>query len=305
MKKYLIKIALFFVIVAVVDFGYGRMGDYLRDHTRSGVSEKVHYISEQCDEDIIMMGSSRMQHHYVPQIFEDSLGMTCYNAGMDGNGILLSYGFLKMILERYTPQVIIYDVSGFDMYVDDNTKYLDFMKPYYFNEKESVAGIFDDVDAMERWKMRSSLYRYNSKLLQLIGDNICSSSTLEKGYDPIHRTMNYDPQVPSDENKRIVDGLKMKYLVKFIDLAREHDVKLVFAASPTYFGELKAADNAPMRQLDDKMDFGFIDHYYDSLICSSRDYWSDGTHMNDKGAREYTKVFVSRLKTIINKRNEK
>ena len=50
MKKFLIKIALFFVIVAVVDFGYGKIGDYLRDHTRSGVSEKVHYICEQCDE---------------------------------------------------------------------------------------------------------------------------------------------------------------------------------------------------------------------------------------------------------------
>lgn len=301
MKKYLLKIALFFAIVAVVDFCFGKVGDYLRDHTRSGVSEKVHYICEQCDEDIIMMGSSRMQHHYVPQIFEDSLGMNCYNAGMDGNGILLSYGFLKMILERYTPKIIIYDVSGFDMYVDDNTKYLDFMKPYYFNEHESVAGIFDDVDAMERWKMCSSLYRYNSKLLQFIGDNIHSTSTLEKGYDPIYRTMNYDPQIPKDENReREVDSLKMNYLIKFIDLAREHNVKLFFAASPTYFGELKAADNAPIKKLNEEMNLCFMDYYYDSLLCSSKEYWSDGTHMNDKGAQEYTKVFVSRLKTIIN-----
>ena len=71
MKKYLIKIALFFAIVAVVDLGYGKVGDYLRDHAKGGVAAKVHYICEECNDDIIMMGSSRMQHHYVPQIFEE------------------------------------------------------------------------------------------------------------------------------------------------------------------------------------------------------------------------------------------
>lgn len=300
MKKYLIKIVLFFAIVAVVDFGFGKVGDYLRDHTKGGVSEKVRYICEQCDEDIIMMGSSRMQHHYVPQVFEDSLGMTCYNAGMDGNGILLSYGFLKMVLERYTPKMIIYDISGFDMYTDDNTKYLDFMKPYYYSEHVSVADIFNDVDAMERWKMCCNLYRYNSKLLQLLGDNIRSSSALKKGYDPIHRTMNYDPQALTNSAKEHkVDCLKIEYLVKFIELAREHNVQLVFAASPTYFGKLKAVDIAPIKQLNDEMNLDFLDHYYDSLICSSKDYWSDGTHMNDKGAMLFSQTVACELNSLI------
>lgn len=300
MKKYLIKIALFFAIVAVVDLGYGKVGDYLRDHAKGGVAAKVHYICEECNDDIMMMGSSRMQHHYVPQIFEDSLGVTCYNAGMDGNGILLSYGFLEMMLERYHPKKIIYDVSGFDLYMDDNTKYLDFMKPYYWKEHESVAGIFDDVDAMERWKMCSNLYRYNSKLFQLVGDNIHPSTVLEKGYSPIHRTMNYEPQAPTMVGeKKKVDSLKMDYLVKFIDLAREHNVKLVFAVSPTYFGKLKTADNVPMRQLDDEMNLGFMDHYYDSLLCSSKEYWSDCTHMNDKGARVFSQKIVGDIGKLL------
>lgn len=300
MKKYLFKIALFIAIVAVVDFGFGKVGDYLRDHTRSGVSEKVHYICEQCDEDVIMMGSSRMQHHYVPQVFEDSLGITAYNAGMDGNGILLSYGFLKMILERYTPKMIIYDVSGFDMYVDDNTKYLDFMKPYYFSEHESIESIFDDVNTMERWKMCSNLYRYNSKLFQLLGENIHPSAVLEKGYSPIHRTMNYEPKTPTNvDKKHKVDSLKMDYLVKFIDLAREHNVKLVFAASPTYFGKSRTAYNAPIKQLTDQMELVFLDHFYDSLICSSKEFWSDGTHMNDEGAKIFSQTIAGELSNLV------
>ena len=56
MKKYLLKIALFFVIVAVVDFCYGTICDYLRDHAKGGIAAKVHYIIEDCHEDVIMMG---------------------------------------------------------------------------------------------------------------------------------------------------------------------------------------------------------------------------------------------------------
>ena len=299
MKKYLLKIALFFAIVIVVDLGYGKVGDYLRDHAKGGVAAKVHYICEECNDDIIMMGSSRMQHHYVPQIFEDSLGTTCYNAGMDGNGILLSYGFLEMMLERYHPKMIIYDVSGYDMYTDDNTKYLDFMKPYYWNEHESVAKIFTDVDRKERWKMLSSLYRYNSKLFQMIGDNMHPLSTLVKGYDPINRTMDYDPPIPTNEAKHEVDSLKIQYLRKFITKAEENDVELVFVASPTWHGLYKTADNIPMTLLSEELGVDFMNCYYDSIICSSHEYWSDGTHMNDVGAQLFSMEIASKLKKMV------
>lgn len=298
MKKFLVKVALFFVIVAALDMGYGIVGDYLRDHAKGGVAAKVHYICEECNDNLMMMGSSRMQHHYVPQVFEDSLGMACYNAGMDGNGILLSYGFLKMLLERYDPKMIVYDVSGFDMYGDDNTKYLDFMKPYYWSEHESVAGIFSDVDKMERWKNMSSFYRYNSKLFQMIGDNVHPLSNLDKGYAPLDRTMDYDPPVPSGETRQ-VDSLKIQYLRKFIALAQENDVNLVFVASPTWHGFSRVADNAPMTLLSEEMGVEFINCYYDSLLCSSHEFWSDATHMNDKGARAFSGELAGKLKCVL------
>ena len=297
MKKYLLKIALFFVIVAAVDLGYGKVGDYLRDHAKGGVAAKVHYICEECNDDVMMMGSSRMQHHYVPQIFEDTLGMTCYNAGMDGNGILLSYGFLEMMLERYHPKKIIYDVSGFDLYMDDNTKYLDFMKPYYWKEHESVAEIFKDVDGKEQWKMLSSLYRYNSKLFQMIGDNLHPLLTLENGYGPLYRTMDYDPPVPSADEKR-VDCLKIQYLRKFIAKAKENNVELIFVSSPAWHGLYKTAENSPMTLLSEELGVVYMNCYYDSILCSSHEFWADASHMNDKGAQAFSNELVGRIKAM-------
>ena len=293
MKKYLIKIALFFVLVAMVDLVYGIICDYLRDHTKGGFSGNVHYICEQCNEDIIMMGSSRMRHHYVPQIFEDSLNMSCYNTGIDGNGIILSYGFLEMILERYTPKMVIYDITGYDMYTDDNTKYLDGLRPYYY--KANVAEIFNVVDPAERWKMKSSLYRYNSDLLGLLGDNIHPLSSSEKGYIPSSKIMDYEPTTPDTEKKPVVDSLKLHYLAGFITIAKEHNIPLLFVASPTYFGELLKDYNEPAKKICLAEGVPFVDCFYDESLCSSKNNWGDATHLNDKGARLFSEGLAAKI----------
>lgn len=295
MKRYLIKIALFFAIVAVVDFGFGKVCDYLRDHTKGGFSGNIHYICEESNEDIIMMGSSRMRHHYVPQVFEDSLGMTCYNAGIDGNGIITAYGFLEMILQRYTPKLIIYDVHGFDMYTDDNTKYLASLKEYY--HKADIPDIFHSVKPAECWKMKSSLYRYNSSFLGLLGDNLHPLKSFENGYWPSSKVMDYEPEKPKAEF-RDVDSLKLQYVEKFIDLARKHDVELVFCASPTYFGDILQNYNYPVKDICVRKEVPFIDDYYDVDMNSSKKNWSDATHLNDIGARVYSKKLTSIIKEL-------
>lgn len=302
MKKYLLKIALFFAIIAVFDFTFGKVCNYLRDQSKGGFSGNVHYICEKCNEDIIMMGSSRMRHHYVPQVFEDSLAMTCYNAGIDGNGIILNYGFLEMILKRYSPKLIIYDVSGFDMYVDDNTKYLDMLKPYY--EKKGIAGIFDDVNPSEKWKMLSGMYRYNSKLLGLVGDNIHPSQSFDKGYWPSHKVMNYVPDSSKYNNSSIeVDSLKMAYLQKFVTLAKDSNVPIVFTVSPKWFSETRQDYYAPIKELCTEEKVPFLNYCYDLVFRSQQDNWADPTHLNDKGAKLYSQKIIKDIKSIINHLN--
>lgn len=40
---------------------------------------KINYVERESVADIIIMGSSRASHHYIPQILMDSLHMTCVN----------------------------------------------------------------------------------------------------------------------------------------------------------------------------------------------------------------------------------
>ena len=125
MKKFILHILLFFGIVTVVDVTAGFAFKHLQSIAGGGTGAE-YYVCKEGSEDVLVMGSSRASHHYVSRILADSLGMTCYNGGQDGNGIVMQYGRWKMISKRHVPKVLIYDIEpAFDLSVDDNSRYID------------------------------------------------------------------------------------------------------------------------------------------------------------------------------------
>jgi hypothetical protein len=134
MKNSISKIVLFFVIVAVIDICFGKGMDYMHAHAKGGITREMNDVCLNSQYEVLVMGSSRAHHHYVPEIFTDSLGISCYNTGKDGNGIILMYGIYQMVSNRYKPSLIIYDIAkGFDIYKNsidkDNTRYVSLLKP--------------------------------------------------------------------------------------------------------------------------------------------------------------------------------
>ena len=85
MKKFLVKILLFFALVAIMDVAFGWLFSMLRSNTRGGQTLKSEYIAKDCSDEILILGSSRAAHHYVPRIISDALGMSCYNCGQEGH----------------------------------------------------------------------------------------------------------------------------------------------------------------------------------------------------------------------------
>lgn len=292
MKKYLIKIVLFFVAVAIVDVLFGIACQYMNDHSKGGGIKSRHYVCKESNEDVLIFGSSRAKHHYVPDIIEDSLGMTCYNTGEDGNGIILCYGFLKMITQRYSPKLIIYDVSDFDMYVDDNMKYLDLIKPYYY--ESGIDSIFWAVNPKTKYMMLSNLYRYNTTCLRVIGNFIHPMTNYPKGYLALNNTMDYEPEVKEEDDKT-VDALKIHYFEEFIHLAKSNNIALVCCVSPYY----KAPSNddffKPIKYLCEQSDIPFLYYAAAPDITFEKSFYQDRTHLNNKGACKYTSKLMSEI----------
>lgn len=299
MKKFFIKIVIFFVIVLVVDKSIGASLDYMRDNARSGYNKELNYVFNQVCPDILILGSSRALHHYVPEILEDSLNMTCYNAGSNACSIIPMYCRFRNIAKRKNPKIIIYEVySETDYFINEISRNEDDVRIYYDNDE--VGKVYDDVKPDDRLKMISSLYRYNSKFGNTIGAFLIESQLSQlksKGYSPFEGEITRDP-LKIETHIGDVDSVKMKYLIQLIKQTRERGIKLVFTISPWY----KCPNDEEYKilsQLSEQYGIPLISHLKDERFIYNRTFFTDQSHLNDKGARKYTKTIVSELKKII------
>ena len=87
MKKILLWVVLFFITVAIVDYGFGRAMESLE---RKSESSNYHCMYK-ATEDVLVLGSSFAVRNIVPQVIEDCLGLTCFNADEPGVGIVCAW----------------------------------------------------------------------------------------------------------------------------------------------------------------------------------------------------------------------
>lgn len=299
MKRFVIKIAFFFALVIVADVLFGFALGYFAQHAKGGFTQRDAYICDSLETDCLLMGSSRCVRHYNPQIITDSLGISCYNSGQMGNGIILNYGRLRMIDERKRPKVVIYDIyPDVDFFIgDDNHRYLTWLKQHY--ERDGIAGIFESVDPTEKYKMVSQLYRYNSRIIELMADYLHPISDAKvDGFVPLKGELNRT-KIKMDVGKgeaSVVDKVKLDYINKLID---ELDgVKLYFVVSPIWYG-MDTLQFQPVKEICRERGIPFVDFSNDPKYVHHDEYFKNGNHMNARGADEFTKDLVTVLKNQI------
>ena len=293
MKKFLINIAIFFAIVAVVDFSLGKAFHYIQARA-GGRTGSEYYVCEKATEDVIIMGSSRASHHYVPEIISKKLGMSCFNAGQDGNGIILQYGRWKMISERYTPRVIIYDVNpSFDICLNDNMAYVDRLKP--FCDDRNVLDYVANIFPMEKLKLLSQMYRYNYKFIEMLSDCTINKNDLLNGYIPLNgliRQEMVDAERPIKTSTIREDPIKVYYLEKLAEECKERGSNLIFVASPSFRGGNygKSAFEV-VENISQKYSIPFL-YYYESDFSEDPSVFRDSQHLNNSGAEKFTTEII-------------
>ena len=296
MKKFLFRIVLFFALILVVDVIVGKILAYMVDNAKGGDNGRNNYICNIVNTDVLVFGSSRAFHHYNPIIIEDSLGWSCYNCGQDGNGSILNYGRYQLICQRYSPKLIIYDVfPNFDLLTgDDNHKYLNWLKAYY--DKQGIPEVFESVDPTEKYKMQSSMYRYNSSFIQIVSDFV---HPLQEeginGFRPVDKefdTMKIRKKEDEKSNFEF-DSLKIAYINKMLD--ESPDTKIIFTVSPAWYG-MDSTQFQPVKEICKRRNIQFIDFSNNPKYVHNNKFFYDGGHLNTRGADEYTRDLMAELK---------
>jgi len=297
MKKYLLYILLFFAIVVAIDFCFGKAFDYMVAHAKGGNTKETYDLLMKDKYDIVILGSSRATHHYIPKMIEDSTGMTCYNAGADGNGIILMYGRYKMITNRYNPKLILYDVEpAFDIieYTEDdhNRRYLAGLKAYFFQPE--IKDIFNDVSWAEGVKNYSGLFRYNGDYFNHFRNFVTCMRMSDKGYLPLQGKMSKEPE-KKECSTQVLDSLKLTYIRAIASNAKSRGIEFVFIASPKYGANPSSVQ--PVKDIANELGIPFFD-YMDKPAFQKWEYFKEPMHMNDDGARLFTNLIIENIRVI-------
>lgn len=301
MKRLIFKIVIFIAIIVLLDVIFGQVMRATLASTDKGDWGRRNYIMNKTDQDILVFGSSRAVHHFVPQILSDTLQKSCYNCAEDGTGILVHYPRLKRILEKHKPSLVIYDlIPKYDFLTYGDASPLGLLRPYAVSSDFSM--VIADIDSLENVKLLSEFYKYNSCFVEILLQRFSSaaSDVASFTYSPLQGEMNYEPKAEDLilEGKG-VDTVKLKYLTAFVDLCKAYGISLFITASPWYKMQEQEA-YAPVYELCKTKGVPFLNHNFDNTYNTNRAYFHDAAHMNQHGAEVFSAEIAHEIKEIQN-----
>ncbi|MCP4632315.1 MAG: hypothetical protein GY855_05260 [candidate division Zixibacteria bacterium] len=294
--KYLLKLARFFIILIFLDFIIGQGLRYLYFHQNSGGCYNTTYSIEKTSEDIIVIGASRAAHHYIPKIFADILGYSCYNAGLDGQSIVYQKAVLSGILSRYKPKLIILDTAEAGLFREfNNYNALSVLLPYYSSHKD-IQPLLELKSNFEKYKLLSGIYPFNGMILRIVKNNLTPEKRID-GYAPLYGFMKKDEANPMPPSLNI-DTDAIHTLETFLASCNNAGVRVVGIISPVYTKDAMANDQRSFeltKEIFKKHGVPLWDYSDDGIISTRPELFADIGHLNHKGAQIYTREIVSRI----------
>lgn len=113
MKRFIYKGVFFILILLITDVLVGKIFFSLHQSAfrRAPHSMSTEYAMYSVNSDVIIIGSSRANHHYVPEVLANNLHQTVYNCGKDGSPFLYQCCLVDGIMTRTIPRMFIWEIE--------------------------------------------------------------------------------------------------------------------------------------------------------------------------------------------------
>jgi hypothetical protein len=315
MRKKLIKILVFIFILVAFDQVAGYMLRKMFFNQKSGNDFSLTYSFFHCNADLLIFGDSRAKHHYDTRVFADTLKMSCFNSGIGGHSILLTYAKIAVMLKRYSPKIIIIELhpASFE-YNASNFERLSILLPYY-HILPQLRSLILLRNPFERFKLLSGIYPFNSNVISIIRFNIINfvNPFTQRpridfnGYVPLANTQM--KRTTSDLNSKkalsaiidtaVIDKNLLNALKSIIHLCRKKSIHLIFVNSPFFHnpGDQPAPLSKTAKQVlslihHEKTEF--YDFNFEPTFVGRLDLFADEAHLNEKGAAIFTQFLIKK-----------
>ncbi len=299
LKKILLAIAALIFCVLVMDFTVGRVLDSLLK-TLPSEGERVaksNYVLTKVNTDIVIIGSSRAVCHYDSRLMQELLpDKTVFNCGVDGSLFFFQIAVINCILDRYTPEVIIWDLQMDELAENEVPENLGLLYPYYWSNPH-IKKYLDELEPELRYKIWLNSYRFNAT-----GSRILRSLRLPEsnqlgfgGHESSDASRNIEQQIVRI-SKRPIDEGKVSLFKQIIKRIQKTGSRLILVHSPYYFKYIGTSTTT--EYLDSLSEVNSVEFINDSQLSDfigNKEYVYDPVHFNSKGAKAFTELLLQQI----------
>lgn len=283
MKRFLIYITKIFVItilVAVVLDGI-YTAIFLQTKNRGKIEDV--YNSKPKKFDVVFLGSSRANNHFVGQMFDDK-GLKSFNYGMSGGHLFEASLLLKLMIERkYAIKNVILE-ADLNLANEEEAEGISALFLPYIHNSETIKEHFSkEENFMELYYI--PFYRY-IKYGTKIGFRETFFAAINKktnqldnlGYHPLEKHKN-------GNMKNNIANLKPlphnKYYEEIKSICKANNINFIAVMTPM-------CENVVGMNYFDKVKKAYPEiHNYENVVIEDK-YFSSCGHMTDEGAKMFT-----------------
>ena len=315
MRNRLTKLLVFIFVLVVVDHAAGYMLRKLFFNQKASQESSLTYSFFHCKADLLIFGNSRAQRHYDTRVIADSLKISCFNAGISGYGMLLPCVQIEVILKRYSPKIIVFEIDPADFeYSAGEYDRLSVLLPYY-HALSQLRPLILRRSPFEGFKLLSGIYPFNSNVINIIRYNFNFANPFahrarRKDFDGYVPIVNKEMQgtIPNTSSEKahaaiidtaVIDTNLLKALERIIRLCQKKNIHLILVNSPVFHNRgdhsvplSKAAKQVLALIHLEKAEF--LDFTLEPLFVGQMELFADRDHLNEKGAAIFTRLFIQK-----------
>ena len=244
--------------------------------------------------DVIVLGSSRARHHYSTRMIAASLGMTCYNAGIDGHDMLYAYVVFRSMVERHCPRVVILDVCNNQVNGRWKQNSLSDYKCLYGMNRWATQMVDEQEDLLLTVKMQSNMYRLNG-VWAWLASSFFRRHDANNGYVPLEGIVGHPKDVVFEGFS--ADEQEVNCVKEMADICRAKGIVFYMAITPSY--EIDEGLSRWFNGFLENHDVKGCDYTLDGRFRHHRELFKDQGHLNRQGAEKYTSVIVSQIAPLL------
>lgn len=283
MKRFLIYTAKIFFIIVLIAIVLDGLYTYVffQSKNRGKIETVVNSGAKKYD--VVILGSSRANNHFVSQMFEDK-GLKTFNYGMSGGHLFEASLMLKLMIERkYEIKNVILEadlnLSNDHQAEGISAKFL----PYIHNSKIIKEHFKNEKDFKELYYIPFYRYiKYDGKIgfreTYKIVTNQTTNALDNLGYYPLQKHKNGNMKNNIVNLKPLVNN---KYYQEIKNICKANNINFIPVMTPM-------CENVVGMNYFEKIKNTYPEiHNYENVVIDSK-YFSSCGHMTNEGAKLFT-----------------